>query len=160
MENYYKKWYTNNKNKRIQQIKERQANIWLFIKEQKIGKVCKICGEKDSYVLDFHHIDGSTKDLAISRCSYSGWSKDKILAEIKKCEILCSNCHRKIHKNDIAEQKLIDMAQKYRKKYDKIKKTICQDCDCKNIHRLKRCKKCYNIFQKDKMRQARLNKGL
>lgn len=57
---------------------------------------CQICGEKEACCLDFHHIDSDTK---VSEVSYLAHCKNrhKILEEIKKCAVICANCHRKIH---------------------------------------------------------------
>lgn len=55
---------------------------------------CKICGEQDILVLEFHHKDPLTKKYNV--CMMIG--KHTLLAvkrEIAKCEVLCANCHRK-----------------------------------------------------------------
>ena len=55
---------------------------------------CSKCGENNINVLDFHHIDPSTKLFAIGTArSKSGYSEDDVLNEITKCSILCCNCH-------------------------------------------------------------------
>ena len=58
---------------------------------------CVDCGETDPVVLDFHHIDPSTKlftvATGVSKCA----SMDELLAEIDKCIVLCSNDHRRRH---------------------------------------------------------------
>lgn len=57
---------------------------------------CLICGEKDPRCLDYHHRDGSHKLMCISRMS--GYNLEKVQEEIGKCDVLCANCHRKLHK--------------------------------------------------------------
>lgn len=53
---------------------------------------CTDCGENyPSYIMDFDHLDGNTKYQNVSALINS---KGKLLEEIKKCEIVCSNCHR------------------------------------------------------------------
>ncbi len=65
-------------------------------KEYKKQQSCTICGESDSRCLDFHHKDPVTKSFHVSTlCNTRAWST--IYAEIIKCIILCSNCHRKLH---------------------------------------------------------------
>jgi hypothetical protein len=55
---------------------------------------CQFCDEKDGCCLDCHHI--SDKEVEISElCAKK--SKTKIIEELAKCIIVCSNCHRKIH---------------------------------------------------------------
>lgn len=45
------------------------------------------------YVMDFDHRDSAEKFGNISEMiMFYGWSK--ILEEIKKCDVVCSNCHR------------------------------------------------------------------
>jgi len=57
---------------------------------------CVVCGEKDVGVLDFHHVRGKT--FAISNGVRSRTIKARQLeAELKKCVVLCANCHRRYH---------------------------------------------------------------
>lgn len=54
---------------------------------------CTDCGVRyPSYVMQFDHIDPSTKTANIGRL-INGGSKAKLLAEIEKCEVVCANCH-------------------------------------------------------------------
>ena len=60
------------------------------------GSECLLCGyDKCPAALEFHHVDPSIKDSAVSQMLYN--SKEKIEIEIAKCVVLCSNCHRKHH---------------------------------------------------------------
>jgi hypothetical protein len=43
----------------------------------------------------------ATKRGGISQTIYDGWSKTRIEAEIAKCDVICSNCHRKHHWNEL-----------------------------------------------------------
>jgi hypothetical protein len=57
---------------------------------------CIDCGESDSRCLDFDHRDPSEKTKGISEAILNaGWSRAKVFAEIDKCDVRCSNCHRK-----------------------------------------------------------------
>lgn len=42
--------------------------------------------------LDFHHV--RDKIIEISRAAHCAWSLGKIKDEMRKCVILCCNCHR------------------------------------------------------------------
>lgn len=55
---------------------------------------CTDCGQKfPPFVMDFDHLDGYEKTDCIA--NLVNWSSlEKILAEMAKCEIVCSNCHR------------------------------------------------------------------
>lgn len=77
---------------RAQQYK--QENIELVNSYKQQG--CCKCGEKRSYVLDFHHINPSEKDNTIAHMIKSS-SLENLEKEIKKCILLCANCHREFH---------------------------------------------------------------
>lgn len=63
----------------------------------KIERGCSECSYNDSSAaLDFHHINPEDKELSIGTSVYSGVPMEKLLDEIEKCEVLCSNCHRKV----------------------------------------------------------------
>lgn len=66
-----------------------------FIDAFKIKCIC--CGNTDKRVLDFHHIDPSTKKFTIASRRVAGYAQKNILEEINKCEVLCANCHRIKH---------------------------------------------------------------
>lgn len=46
--------------------------------------------------LQFHHYDNN-KSFTISSAVYEGYSKEKIIKEIKKCSVLCARCHAEEH---------------------------------------------------------------
>ena len=58
---------------------------------------CAKCGDKRSYVLDFHHLDPKEKDYTIARITSNSTKMDTIKKEIEKCVVLCANCHREFH---------------------------------------------------------------
>lgn len=59
-----------------------------------LGGKCVICGYgRCPAALEFHHDDPREKDLVISRVM--SWKR--IVAELDKCTLLCSNCHREVH---------------------------------------------------------------
>lgn len=57
---------------------------------------CTVCGFGHIAALDFHHTDPSQKDGNIHRLVSNGQFK-KVREEIKKCVVLCANCHRIHH---------------------------------------------------------------
>ena len=85
------KEYYSLKNKK----KRKENSSWYF--NYKKDKQCIICGESEPICLDFHHTDGTNKDIDVSKMRNSTYSLQKIKEEIEKCVILCSNCHRKVH---------------------------------------------------------------
>ena len=58
---------------------------------------CVKCGENHPACLEFHHNDPNKKEYNVSKIVNSTYSIKTILKEIKKCTVLCSNCHRKEH---------------------------------------------------------------
>ncbi len=56
------------------------------------SRSCVDCGESDPVVLEFDHVRG-IKKAPIAKLLSSSWST--ILAEISKCDLVCSNCHRR-----------------------------------------------------------------
>jgi len=63
-----------------------------------MGGKCNCCGENDYDLLDFDHIVATTKTIAINYIL--SFKLDTILEELKKCQLLCINCHKaKIVKN-------------------------------------------------------------
>ena len=72
-----------------------------LVKKSKVSRIklemgCKNCGYDENPVpLEFHHRDKEEKEFNVSRDfsrSFVGWDKAK--EEMKKCDILCANCHR------------------------------------------------------------------
>ena len=60
-----------------------------------LGGKCGGCGVSNALLLDFHHIDPSTKEFEMSRgLAKGGKSLKQLEDEAKKCELLCANCHR------------------------------------------------------------------
>lgn len=51
------------------------------------------CGKRyPSYVMDFDHRESKIRD--VSRMVSLGLGEATVLAEIAKCDVVCSNCHR------------------------------------------------------------------
>ena len=67
------------------------------IQELKSQYSCAKCGDKRGYVLDFHHINPSEKENTIARMTSNNYELIKVYDEIKKCVVLCANCHREFH---------------------------------------------------------------
>jgi len=64
---------------------------------------CISCGESDLRVLEFDHIDPTTKKESVSKMvSSKHYSIKRIEEEISKCQVLCANCHRKKTHTDLA----------------------------------------------------------
>ena len=79
--------------------RERAQFKRVYIRLYKESHCCEICGEARTVCLDFHHRDADTKSFALSDAET--YSIVKIGKEIKKCILVCANCHRVIHADDI-----------------------------------------------------------
>jgi len=54
---------------------------------------CEICGESDIVVLEFDHKHNKKRNVSTMLDGSCSWKK--VLNEIRKCRILCANCHRR-----------------------------------------------------------------
>lgn len=52
---------------------------------------CLDCGEDDPVVLQFDHVRGVKRFNVSNRLHSMPW--DRLLREIRKCEVVCANCH-------------------------------------------------------------------
>ena len=72
-----------------------RARTVAWLRDIKEGTPCTDCGLwYPHYVMDFDHLPQFTKDIGISVAVALRWSREKIEAEIAKCEVVCANCHR------------------------------------------------------------------
>lgn len=96
----------NNQNSRLQRIKDGSQKQRLYLlnrrRENKrkivnyFNNCCFDCGIQDEpCIYDLHHKDPQEKEFGIAQYLDRVW--EKILPEIEKCIMLCSNCHRKRH---------------------------------------------------------------
>ncbi len=92
-----KKHYEANKAKYVEQSMRYRKQYVEWYKNLKLELKCERCGEDHPATLDFHHTDPSEKDGSVSQMIISRVSKETILAEMAKCIVICSNCHRKEH---------------------------------------------------------------
>lgn len=91
-----KEWKELSKNMRFR--RRNQARI----AKEKMNKGCSNCGySKNPAALDFHHKNPENKFIDISTMITQGYSKEKIDKEIRKCKVLCSNCHKIEENKDI-----------------------------------------------------------
>ena len=90
-------WYHRNK----EQVKKRKENRKnknkRFIQDYKKEHSCEMCGENRWYCLDFHHKNSEEKSHGIADMVAQAYALESILKEIKKCILVCANCHRELH---------------------------------------------------------------
>jgi hypothetical protein len=104
-EDYYKRYRLDNKEKIAVKSKRwyvaTKQKWWDIIALHKELK-CENCGyDKHSAALDFHHVNPSEKETTIHQLmngpAPNGDNIEVFLAELNKCSVLCSNCHRETH---------------------------------------------------------------
>jgi hypothetical protein len=76
---------------KVTNVKLRQRNALLY-KEIK-DKPCMDCGQVfHPWCMEFDHARGEKSFGIAGAIGWKSW--EKILAEIKKCDLVCANCHR------------------------------------------------------------------
>lgn len=87
-------WGKNNKDKVNLKDRKARASLSAWVNSLKEAP-CTDCGVQYPPVcMDFDHLPGTEKIMDLATARARKWSKGKILAEIDKCELVCSNCHR------------------------------------------------------------------
>lgn len=88
----YRRWlcipcYTKSKSARKEKLRDRYYDLKKTLK-------CVECGNDDFRVLEFDHLDETTKEFSVAEGMKLGYAFSRIEDEIKKCQVLCANCHR------------------------------------------------------------------
>lgn len=74
--------------------KDKRSKIRAYIQEAKQAAVCDDCGEDYPYwILEFDHVRG-VKLFNIAMFRQFTSKLEDVKAEIAKCDIVCSNCHK------------------------------------------------------------------
>jgi hypothetical protein len=84
--------------------RRQEAREWLAT--QRLA--CVRCGENHPGVLDFHHRNPAEKLFQIGYATLSMRSKQRVIDEIAKCDVLCTNCHRKLHWEERQDKQVIE----------------------------------------------------
>lgn len=99
-----------------------------------LGGKCEICGEDRPYLLMFHHLKSEEKENNIQNIKSLRWSI--IEKEVKKCKLLCHNCHRCLHDEMAQKTKLkskrlrnkkliLDFVDQFECEVCSFKKSVC-----------------------------------
>jgi hypothetical protein len=85
--------YQRNKEHRQAQNKRRQSEFRAWYTALKSGKPCADCGlEFHPAAMQWDHLPGRKKEAALGTLVRLG-SRERVLQEIAKCELVCANCH-------------------------------------------------------------------
>ena len=91
----YKRWVCVKCYSKQKRNEQRSHAEWFegYKKTQK----CVSCGNSDHRTLQFHHRDPADKVDEVCMLVARKNAKEKILAEVAKCDCLCANCHSILH---------------------------------------------------------------
>ena len=64
---------------------------------------CSKCEEKDPRCMDFHHTNPATKLFELSK--YTKHTFEEVKAEAAKCIVLCNNCHKVLHHEEMLQMR-------------------------------------------------------
>ena len=118
------------------------------------GNQCNICGYNRAIsALEFHHINPEEKEYGLASMG-NCHQLEKDLEEVKKCILVCSNCHREIHEgfytknelflkkiylDDIANELINDRNSKLEEKH-----YYCPSCGKEITRNAHLCNECAN----------------
>ncbi|MCA9346826.1 hypothetical protein KC960_05035 [Candidatus Saccharibacteria bacterium] len=90
-------YYNKNKEYHKQQTKinkiryKKQVQDWIV--NYLLKNPCQSCGNRDIRTLEFDHLDEFKKEFNISDGINRNLSLPRIQMEVRKCRVLCANCH-------------------------------------------------------------------
>ena len=111
----YRAWhYANNKKKYKDHKKLLDSRNKNYIQRVKrMSKCCKCGLDHKPYLLEFHHLDPSTKFKSVTNLQFNAYSMKVIKDEIRKCVMICRNCHMEFH--HLERNKLVRTFKEYLK---------------------------------------------
>jgi len=89
-------WYNKHKKSEIAHVQRRKKETRKWLWKYKNELKCSKCLEHHPAIIDFHHREGK-KEKGVAQMIIDGYSIERIKQELSKCDVLCSNCHRKLH---------------------------------------------------------------
>jgi transposase len=79
---------------RVEAVIRRRRKVKHLLVEEAGGR-CRLCGyERCVAALEFHHLDPHAKEFGVSQRGAHGI--ERLRAEVRKCILLCSNCHAEV----------------------------------------------------------------
>lgn len=90
---YNVKYYATHRQAELDRVKKRQAAALEWLRD--LRRVpCGDCREMfPPHMMDFDHRDPRTKLFAVTTGSAHLMSREKLITEIEKCDVVCANCH-------------------------------------------------------------------
>lgn len=103
---YSKKHYEENKTEIIETSRINKNKARAAWQEYKKSLSCESCGQNHPATLDFHHIVIEESNRKVNVLTTKG-QYAAAREEIKKCMVLCANCHRIHHHDERATKRRI-----------------------------------------------------
>ena len=98
-----KRWYDANPDRARAVNKRNYAKVRGKLIEYKrnylLSNPCSVCGESRLACLEFHHTRPEDKERGIAQIRTIA----KFMEEVKKCVVVCANCHAIIHYTGVYE---------------------------------------------------------
>ena len=110
------KQYASHKSKFAKWSKDRRIRVRKLVFEYLLTHPCIECGERDIIVLEFDHRAQYTKKFDVMSATH-GHSWKTIEAEIKKCDVVCANCHKRRTAKMLGWTTRLEMAQEQKEQW-------------------------------------------
>jgi hypothetical protein len=94
---YNKVWYQQHKERLLEKRRQHKKMLKQWLNQYKSKLRCIECGETHPACLQFHHKERAEKKISLGDMANRASSIRVLMEEIKKCEVLCVNCHAKHH---------------------------------------------------------------
>ena len=86
-------YYQAHRSQELERVQTRQRDAVEFVRGLR-DVPCDDCGGRfPPYAMDFDHRESDQKAFWVTQRAGSV-SRDRLLAELEKCDIVCANCHR------------------------------------------------------------------
>lgn len=95
---FFKNWPNKCKRCNTESVIRRRREIKRLLVQFAGGKCVKCGYNKCVGALEFHHKDPSQKDFGIAELMHKN-ALEKLKEEVKKCDLICANCHDELHYN-------------------------------------------------------------
>ncbi len=88
------RYYAANRQREIDRVRRRQVATTEFLRQLR-NVPCADCGGRfEGHQMDFDHRDPRDKSFTLTKGHAALKSREELLAEAAKCDVVCVNCHR------------------------------------------------------------------
>src|SRR2546428_955701 len=86
-------YYATHREQELERVRLRQREAVEFLRRLRCVPCADCGGEFPPYVMDFDHRGDARKDFWILQRA-GAVSRERLMTEIAKCDVVCANCHR------------------------------------------------------------------